>query len=69
MKNKYLNDYQGYIQDIISIYINNEKKKKWIEQELKNKVPWYIKIINILGCIDYMNILNLLKTNWKKYIF
>ena len=54
MKNKYLNDYQGYIQDIIFIHINNEIKiKKRIEQELKNKIPWYIKIINILGCINY----------------
>ena len=52
MKNKYLNDYQGYIQDIIFIHINNEIKiKKRIEQELKNKIPWYIKIINIL---DYL---------------
>ena len=58
MKYKYLNDYQDYIKDILFSQNYYEKKRqKWIEQELRNRVPWYIKISNILGCIysqDYI---------------
>lgn len=62
MKNNYLNNYQSYMKDILYIQKFKEKKRKrWIEQELRNKVPWYIKIINILGCIDSQNYINATK--------
>ena len=56
MKNNYLYDYHSYMKDILYIQSFKEKeRKKWIEQELKTSIPWYIKIMDILGCIDDNN--------------
>ena len=61
MKYKYLNNYQDNIKKITLFQKYERKRKKWIEQELRNRMPWYIKITNILGCIyskDYTKSLN-----------
>jgi len=56
MKNNYLNDYQSYMRYILNIQsYNEEKRKRWIEQEIKNRIPWYIRIISSFGCIDSQN--------------
>lgn len=56
MKNKYLNNYQGYESDILSIHLYKEKRRKeWIKLELKNRIPWYLSIIDILGCVNSQN--------------
>ena len=70
MKDRYLNQYQVYINDSILIQRLNDKKiKRFQKDKTIDNIPWYIKIINILGCVNDKDYISSLKNNIEKISF
>ena len=67
MKDRYLNQYHVYINDAILIQRLNDKKiKRFQKVKTIDNIPWYIKIINILGCVNDKDYISSLKNNIEK---